>query len=101
MSDLDRERTTRGKKRADGARLIVQSLANLAHRHGLVLDEVNWVTHPSEEAAVETYTLLISSQRRLEELVFLRQELECLPHSAYTRRRIDRLLRWLVDALSA
>lgn len=101
MRSNDSQRSSRDRRRADGARLVVQSLANLAQRRGLVLDEVNWFTHPSEEVALGTYTLLVSAQEKREELVFLREELECLPHSTYTRTRIDRLLRWLVDALSA
>lgn len=100
MRSVNHERVTRGKRRTVGASLVIESLNRLAHRRGLVLDDVNWFTHPSEEDALTTYTLLVSSKQKLEELVFLREELECLPHSTYTQRRIDRLLGWVVDALS-
>lgn len=101
MRSTDSEGDSRSKKRTEGARLIVRSLDDLAHRRGLVLDEVTWFTHPSEDAALGTYTLLVSAQQQLEELVFRQEELECLPHSDYARRRIDGLLQWLVDELAA
>ncbi len=99
MHSINRDGAGRGKRRTAGASLVIESLNRLANRRGLILDEVNWFTHPSEETDLATYTLLVSSQEKLEELVFLREELECLPHSAYTRTRIDRLLVWAVDAL--
>lgn len=99
MRSTDSEGHSCGQKRTDGARLIVRSLDDLAQRRGLVLDEVSWFTHPSEDAALGTYTLLVCAQQRLEELVFEEGELECLPHSAYARKRIAGLLQWLVDEL--
>ena len=101
MHSTHSEDESHSEKRADGARLIVESLAHLADQRGLVLDDISWFTHPSQDAALGTYTLLLSTQQKLEELVFLGEELESLPQSTYTQRRIDRSLRWLLDALSA
>jgi hypothetical protein len=100
MPQSGQNRNSRIRHRTAAAGLVVQSLNKLAHQHGLILEQVNWFTHPSEDAPTGTYTLLVSSKEKLEELVFLRQELECLPHSAYARKRIERLLAWVVGELA-